>query len=278
MNRLPLPRVTPWVWRLMIANAVVLLLLMTLFPALVGSLQFDPRQAFTAPWTFVTYMFVHGGVLHLAVNMLFLFFLGSAVERRVGSRAFILYYLYCGLGGPFLALLVATLSIASPPFVGASGAILGVAVAFAMYWPDAEMLLFPIPIPIRARTLVIAMVAFDLVAEVTGWFPGVAHWAHLGGALFGFLYLRFQSYSRPVAIPRPPTRERVLVSRPDPAEMGSHGGQPARPRRRSEKDPVTAEIDRVLDKISATGMDSLTADERRFLDEVSRKKKDERSH
>ncbi len=76
MSRLPYHSMTPWVWRLIIANAVVLLLLMTLTPALTGPLAFDPRQPFAEPWTYLSYMFVHGGLWHLAVNMLLLFFWG----------------------------------------------------------------------------------------------------------------------------------------------------------------------------------------------------------
>lgn len=274
MNTWSYPRTTPWVWRLIVANAVVLLLLWTLLPSLTGELSFDPRSPFGAPWTAISYMFVHGGLLHLAFNMLLLFFLGTRVEQRMGHKVFPLYYLFCGLGGPVVASLVGLAGMASPPFVGASGAVFGVAVAFALYWPEAEILIFPLPIPLRARTFVLGLLAIDLLMALTGVASGVAHWAHLGGALFGYLYFRFQSYSHPVTPPRPVTRERVLVSKPEPVEAAVREQTP-RPRRRvKEKDPVAAEIDRVLDKISASGIDSLTSDERRFLDEVSRKKKD----
>jgi membrane associated rhomboid family serine protease len=154
MNATPYPRITPWVGRLIIANAVVMLLLLTLFtsPELVGALKFDPALAIRRPWTFLTYTFVHGGLMHLVGNMLLLFFLGSAVETRMGSRAFILYYLYCGIGAAVLALGLSGL-IPVHPFIGASGAVLGVALAYAMFWPDAELILFPLPIPLSTYSV-----------------------------------------------------------------------------------------------------------------------------
>jgi len=264
--------VTPWVWRLIVANAVVLLLLMTLTPALTNSLAFDPRQPLAQPWTYLTYMFVHGGLGHLALNMLLLFYWGTALEQRMGGRPFILFYLYCGLGGPLLSLMIAGMGVAVGPFIGASAAIMGLGVAYTVYWPDAEMLIFPLPFPIKVRYLVVGLLALDLILGVRGG-GMVAHWAHLGGAMIGYLYLRLQSYSRSAPVPHPVKRERVLVSRPEPSDAAGRPTPVQRSRRRMDKDPVTVEIDRVLDKISAQGMDSLTHDEREFLHEVSARKK-----
>ena len=156
-------RLTPWVGRLIIANAVVLLLLMTVFtsPALQESLRFAPGEALRRPWTFLTYMFVHAGLLHLLGNMLMLYIFGSAVEHRLGGRAFILYYLYCGIGAAVLSLALAGL-MPTAPIVGASGAVLGVGVAFALLWPDAELLVFPLPMPVRARTFIMGLVGLDV--------------------------------------------------------------------------------------------------------------------
>lgn len=260
-------RPTPWVWRIIAANAVVLLLLMTLFPALTPALGFYPSltAAVGRPWTFFTYMFVHAGVLHLAFNMLMLYFLGRPVEQRMGGRAFILFYLACGLGGAVLSL---GLSFLQPyPVVGASAAILGVAVAFAMSWPDAELMVFPIPIPIRARTFVMVLVGIDLAFAVLAPGDGVAHLAHLGGAMVGYLYFRIQQLSTPVPAPRPRQLQQAVM-------VQSGRREAVRPPRRRdpERDPVAAEVDRVLDKISAQGIASLTAEERKFLDEISKKK------
>jgi membrane associated rhomboid family serine protease len=275
MKSSPSYRLTPWVGRLIIANAVVLLLLMTVFTSrdAVQALQFSPPAAFTRPWTFLTYMFVHANLLHLLANMLMLFVFGTAVESRMGSRNFLTYYLFCGIGAAVFSLLLAGV-LPVGAFVGASGAVLGVAVAFAIFWPDAELIVFPIPVPIKARTLVIGLVVLDVIASRLWPNDGIAHIAHIGGALFGYLFFRVQSLSR--RSPSQPTRavERVVM-----VQSGSSDPErrtpvtPMRPRRRIDSDPVAAEVDRVLDKISEKGISSLTAAERRFLDEVAKQKK-----
>jgi len=275
MRSSPSYRITPWVGRFIIANAVVLLLMMTLFTSreVFQLLQFSPRTAFTRPWTFVSYMFVHGGLLHLLGNMLMLFVFGIAVEGRMGSRNFLLYYLFCGVGAAVFSLLLAGV-MPIGAFVGASGAVLGVAVAFAVYWPDAEIIVFPIPVPIKARTLVIGLVALDIIASQLWPNDGVAHLAHVGGALFGYLYFRVQSLSR--RSPGAPARtvERVVMVQSGSSEPDRRTPvTPMRPRRRADADPVAAEVDRVLDKISEKGISSLTAAERRFLDEVAKQKR-----
>src|SRR5690606_3918149 len=106
-------------------------------------------------------LFVHAGILHLATNMLGLYLFGTAVENRMGSRSFLLYYLYCGVGAALFSLLLSTV-IPQAPIIGASGAVFGVMVAFAMFWPEVEIFVFPIPVPIKARTLVIGLALFDL--------------------------------------------------------------------------------------------------------------------
>jgi membrane associated rhomboid family serine protease len=275
MKSSPSYRITPWVGRLIIANAVVLLLRMTLFtsPEIVETLQFSPRTAFTHAWTFLTYMFVHAGLLHLLANMLMLYVFGTAVESRMGSRNFILYYLFCGAGAAVFSLLLAGVMPVGA-FIGASGAVLGVAVAFAYFWPEAELIVFPIPFPIKARTLVIGLVVLDVIASRLWPNDGVAHLAHVGGAMFGYLFFRVQSFSR--RRPSEPARtvERVVMVQSGASEPDQRTPiTPMRPRRRVESDPIAAEVDRVLDKISEKGISSLTPAERRFLDEVAKQKK-----
>jgi membrane associated rhomboid family serine protease len=275
MKSSPSYRITPWVGRIIVANAVVLLLLMTLFtsPGLFEALQFSPRTALTRPWTFISYMFVHAGLLHLLGNMLMLFVFGTAVESRMGSRNFLLYYLFCGVGAAVFSLLLAGL-MPIGPFVGASGAVLGVAVAFAMFWPDAELIVFPIPVPIKARTLVIGLVVLDVVGSRLWPGDGIAHMAHVGGALFGYLFFRAQLLSRRSAAPPARTVERVVMVQSGSAEPERRTPvTPMRPRRGIESDPVAAEVDRVLDKISEKGISSLTPAERKFLDEVAKQKR-----
>ncbi len=278
MNFSPSNRLTPWVGRLIIANAVVLLLLMTVFtsPALQEALRFAPGEALRRPWTFVTYMFVHAGLLHLLGNMLMLFVFGPAVEHRLGGRAFLLYYLYCGIGAAVLSLALSGV-MPTAAIVGASGAVLGVGVAFALLWPDAELLVFPLPMPVKARTFILVLIGLDVIFSQLTPNDGVAHLAHIGGAAFGYLFFRLQALSRRSPHPPPRAVERVVMVQSGGAEPAQHRTPPApiRPRRRADADPVAAEVDRVLDKISQQGMNSLTAAERRFLDEVSRQKKQE---
>ncbi len=270
------PRLTPWVARLIAITAVAQLLLETVFTSqgvLLG-LAMDPSRFASQPWGAVTYLLVHGGIIHLLTNMLGLYLFGTAVEGRMGSRPFLLYYVFCGVGAALFSLLLSTVSHQAP-IIGASGAVLGVAVAFAMYWPDAEILFFPFPFPIRAKTLVIGLAVVNLVFASFGS-DGVAREAHLGGMLAGWLFFKFQTISRrrPAPLPRQQP-ERVLMAQQTASnrEQEPRASQAVRPLTpRPGADPVTAELDRVLDKISATGIESLTPEEKRFLDEVSKRK------
>ena len=274
MSLLPYPRVTPWVGRLIAANAVVLLLTQTLFtsPALQAALAFDGGHIVQRPWTLVTYFFLHGGLLHLLFNCLGLFVFGTAVESRMGGRAFVLYYMYCGVGAALFCWLLSFVRGVSP-FIGASGAVLGLAVAFAAYWPDARIMVFPIPTPIRARTLVIALVAIDVALAWLSPGDGIAHEAHVGGAIFGFLFFRLQHFSRGGLPEQQPAEHVVMVqSNGYDAPVRRRPSPAPRARPRPEPDATSAELDRVLDKISAQGLASLTPTERRFLDEMSRRK------
>jgi hypothetical protein len=205
--------------------------------------------------------------------MLMLFVFGTAVEGRMGSRNFLMYYFFCGIGAAVFSLLLAGV-IPVGPFVGASGAVLGVAVAFATFWPDAELIVFPIPVPIKARTLVIGLVVLDVIGSRLWPGDGIAHLAHVGGALFGYIFFRVQSLSRR-SPPQPAQAvERVVMVQSGSAEPDRRTPvTPMRPRRRVDSDPVAAEVDRVLDKISEKGLSSLTPAERRFLDEVAKQKK-----
>jgi len=272
------PRVTPWVGRLIAITAVAQLLLETVFTS--SSVQYallmNPAAIATRPWGVVSYLFVHDGILHLATNMLGLYLFGTAVENRMGSRSFLLYYLYCGVGAALFSLLLSFV-IPQAPIIGASGAVLGVAVAFAIFWPDVEIMVFPIPVPIRARTLVIGLAVIDLVfARFVH--DGVAHEAHLGGMLAGWIFFRLQGLAirRPTPTPRPQPERVVMVQQTATRESDPRVAPPLRQLTpRPGNDPVSAELDRVLDKISAEGIQSLTPDERRFLDEVSKRKQRE---
>lgn len=282
----PLDRITPWVGRLLVINAVVLLLQWTILTSeeLARLVQFAPALAFTRPWTFFTYMFVHGGLFHLLGNSLALFVFGPAVERRLGSAIFILFYVYCGLGGAIITLLAmfAGLPVGEIVF-GASGAVLGVAFAFSRLDPDAELMIFPLPMPIKVKHFIMLIVAFDVIGAFTG-FGKTAHAAHLGGMAFAWLFFAMQNIARPIEPPRFPSLPRRI---PVPhRDTDGEGRQAARSPMPHSTGPATAsktatdaaanetaELDRVLDKISASGLASLTAEERHFLEGVSLRRK-----
>ncbi|MGH7591268.1 MAG: rhomboid family intramembrane serine protease [Gemmatimonadales bacterium] len=276
MGTLPFPRISPWVARIVVVAAVVQVLLATVFtaPVFVDALSFVPALAFVRPWTFVTYIFVHGGLLHLLLNAIFLLVLGPSVERRMGTGKFLAYFLYCGIGA---AAFTVALNVIHPvgPFIGMSGAVMGVAIAYAILLPDRELLIFPLPVPIRAPVLVALLAGFDLLGAFF-WHDGIAHEAHLGGLLFGWLFFRLNAL---VGGPLPKHRplERVVLVSHGVSDDAVHGVPRSAPARRSRPTgsgdtAAEAELDRLLDKIGATGIESLTGVERRFLDEFSRRK------
>lgn len=145
-------------------------------------------------WQLLSYAFLHGGMLHLFFNMFGLWMFGTALEQLWGTRRFLQYYFVCVVGAGLVQLLVVSASQESGgiyPTVGASGGVLGILLAFAMIYPNRMiMLLFP-PIPMKAKYFVLIFGAFSLWAGMTGTQAGVAHFAHLGGMLFGFLMIQY---------------------------------------------------------------------------------------
>ena len=142
-------------------------------------------------WQLVSYGFLHGGLAHLFFNMFALYMFGMPIERLWGTRRFLIFYFVCMVGAGLVQLLVAHLSGEIYPTIGASGAVFGLLLAFGMMYPNARiMLLFP-PIPMRAKWFVIGYGILTLVFGVTGTMSGIAHFAHLGGMLFGFLLILY---------------------------------------------------------------------------------------
>jgi membrane associated rhomboid family serine protease len=144
-----------------------------------------------APWQLVTYAFLHGSVLHLFFNMFALYMFGGSIEQVFGSRRYLTYYLVCVISAAATQLLVATMTGGFYPTVGASGGVFGLLLAYGLYFPNNRiMLLFP-PIPMPARMFVFVYAVLELVMGVTGTQSGVAHFAHLGGMIGGFIMLRY---------------------------------------------------------------------------------------
>jgi membrane associated rhomboid family serine protease len=140
-------------------------------------------------WVPFTYMFVHGGLSHLFWNMVQLFFFGPDVERALGTRQFLRFYLFCGVAGALANLVVFALGGPSVPVIGASGAVLGVLVAFAVLDPDREVFLIPIPFPITARGIVIIFVILNLLNAFGGG-SGIAVATHFGGMIAGYTFMK----------------------------------------------------------------------------------------
>lgn len=256
-------QITPWVRRLIIANVAVFIA--TLVPGVRDYLGFQPSAALVRPWTFITYMFVHGDFWHLFFNMLGLFFFGPPVEERLGGKEFIKYYTICGLiGGAVLAFIFAPNSM----LIGASGAMYAVMLAFAVFWPDMPIYIWGI-FPVKAKWLILAFAAASVLFMITPSGGNTAHWAHVGGFAVGFAYIKFGS-----KLGGPMEKISKLTSRRHKLKVIPGQAQTLKreePRRRRAEEEVLDEVDKVLDKISTQGMASLTPEERKLLDEVSRR-------
>ena len=155
--------------------------------------MFFPTSPFFRWWQPVTHMFMHGGFWHIFLNMWCLLMFGSALERSIGSKKFVLFYFVAGLGAVAVHTLVQYLQgpILNVPTLGASGAIYGIQIGYAMLYPnDIWTLVFP-PVSLKAKWFVLIFIAIELFTGITGTADGVAHFAHLGGALFGFLLMLY---------------------------------------------------------------------------------------
>lgn len=267
---------TPWVKRLLIANAAIFLLMWISGSAgfFVEWFAFRPSRILTRPWGALTYMFLHAGFWHVFINMLMLFFFGAPLERRWGSREFIRYYLLCGLGGVVLSFVFQSSSI-----IGASAAVYGLMVAFAMTWPNAPIYIWGI-FPVKAKWLAAFLFVVSTLSAFGGGGDGIAHFAHLGGLVTGFVYLR-TDWRTPSWLRG---RGNAGSSRPG-GRFGSgttDGGRRTPPQsstgspgrwRRADEEALLDEVDAILDKISRSGMRSLTRKELELLNEVSRRRR-----
>jgi len=206
--------------------------------------------------------------MHLAVNMLVLFFFGPPLENRWGSREFTKFYVICGLGGVALSYLFLPASV-----VGASAAVYGVMLAFAMNWPDSPIYVWGI-FPVKAKWLVAFLFVVSLVSALTdSTGGGVAHFAHLGGLAAAFLYLKSdwrptKSVSGLGKKTTPARRRLAIVPR---EEREARRDEKKRGRSLEEEKALLDQVDAVLDKISAEGMSALSPEELKLLDQMSRK-------
>lgn len=183
---------------LVTANVAIFLLQMAA-PAIVvpfalwplGSARIGGSEVGFEPWQLVTYAFLHGGLLHLGFNMFALYMFGGPIEQVFGGRRYTFYYFVCVVSAAIAQLAVSAMTGTVYPAIGASGGVFGVLLAYAIYFPrNRIMLIFP-PIPMPARVFVLVYAALELFLGVTGTQEGVAHFAHLGGLVGGFLLLQY---------------------------------------------------------------------------------------
>lgn len=183
--------ISPAVRILIIANVVLFVLNLIANGALTVPLGLSPQAVFTqgALWQPITYMFLHGGLSHILFNMLALWMFGTDLERTWGTRFFAKYYLITGVGAAATSLLLSLFTdrVYYSVTVGASGAIYGLLVAYAMYFPHRTIFLIIFPLPARVFVIIAGVLAF---MNSVGGSDGVAHSAHLGGLVIGYLYLK----------------------------------------------------------------------------------------
>jgi len=290
------PRLTPGVQALIAINLAVMFVQVTAvnYADMAAWFGFSTEALPGRWWTSITYMFVHAGLWHLVANIYALYVFGPRLEHNWGYRKFVWFYLLCGLGGVAFDMLF----IRSGGLVGASAAVFGVMTAYAMQWPDDEVYLMFV-LPMRVRTLVVGMFVFNMVLGLLGTGPtdggsNVAYFAHVGGIIAAYIYVRMSSSSGmdqvrqrvanlpdadepPRAIPRNlPRRERgdevddIVAKSKAIASKRVASLSPSSRRREAKAD----ELNRVLDKISQHGLASLTSDERRVLEEMSKRLRD----
>ena len=243
---------------------------------------------------------MHGGWEHILFNMFALWMFGSAVEYRWGAKRFLFFYIFCGVGAGLLQEMAQlgrfymmaydqipqfslsdTMALAynSRDYlnllttVGASGAIYAVMLAFGMTFPNERIFIFPIPFPIKSKWFVVICVAIELISSIASSNDGVAHLAHLGGMLFGYILIRYWR-RRPYVNPRGFTGHEMFDNmRRKWSRDRSHYQR--RPKNQASRETDweynarqkanQAEIDRILDKIRKSGYESLTAEEKHRL-------------
>lgn len=191
----PYFRTPPVVKNLIIANTLIFLATWLLQATIIAN-SFFALHWFGSPlfhsYQYITYMFLHGGFGHLFFNMFALWMFGRTLEYELGSRRFIIYYLVCGVGAALIQMLVAWLTgKLNIELIGASGAVMGVLLAFGVMHPNEVLIIFPIPVPVKAKWFVIGYAALELFYGATGRAAGIAHFAHVGGMLWGYLLLLY---------------------------------------------------------------------------------------
>jgi len=234
-------------------------------------------------WQLITYQFMHGGFWHIFFNMFMLWMFGASIEEIFGSKKFLTFYLLAGISaGLFQLFITPLLGGQGAVTIGASGAIYGVMIAFALFFPDSLIFIYFL-FPVKAKYFIGFMIALEFLA-VDSASSGVAHLAHLGGAIFAFLYIMFDKnsyvslksvfkksyYYKPKSnnniFHNPFSKQNSVKSDIEDADFYEIG-------QKKEDEVTQEEIDKILDKISQTGYQNLTEKEKKILFQASKKTK-----
>jgi len=237
------------------------------------------------PWQLITYMFMHGDFTHIFFNMFALWMFGLELENLWGSKKFLIYYTICGLGAALANLLIAPFFTTVGPTIGASGSVYGILIAFGYLFPNRQIYIY-FMIPLKAKYLVILYMALEVFAVASQSETGIAHIAHLGGAVVGFIYLlitnrkrltffdnsksdstnNFYSNSTQYKPPEPQPQQKVYDAQYKDIEVKDYKNEID-----ERQKEIQERIDVVLDKLSKSGYQSLTEEEKRILFEESKK-------
>ena len=262
------------------------------------------------PWQFFTYMFMHANLQHLFFNMFAVWMFGRIMEQTMGQKRFLFYYLTCGLGagltqelvqlaeywyygfGNYEQVALGSGIVAMDEYlnrwntVGASGAVYGILLSFGMTFPEERMFIFPLPVPIKAKYFVMGYAVIELLSAMSLKGDGVAHMAHLGGMLVGFLLLLYwrsgggsrnggyRSYGRGGSDTCDGFRRwfASLFKKKEPHIDVTYGGRYGQEAAyRQQKKEQEEELNRILDKVKKSGYDGLTPEEKRRLFDITRK-------
>ncbi len=280
----------PVIKTLIIANVVVFLLMMLGGAFTIGGARLsDIITRFFAlmplgwgflPWQLVTYLFMHGGLFHLFFNMFILWMFGMELENMWGSKKFLTFYLICGVGAGLIHMFIGPIFAGVAPTIGASGAVYGVLLAFAMMFPDRLIFLYFL-FPVKAKYFVGFLIILGLFMGISGTRDGIAHFAHLGGAFVAFIYILADRGTLPVK-----QWFSGFKRKSSTGNLRYHQGgsdikdakyydikEDKSKREQMKEDPGIDQdrIDEILDKISKSGYQNLTEEEKRILFEASQK-------
>ena len=240
---------------LLIANGMVFFIQMLFYSEFISWFGLFPQEIYKKfyIWQLFSYMFLHGDFVHILLNMFILWMFGCEVERYWGFTDFLKYYFICGVGAGLFHVILHPGSLT--PVIGASGAIYGILAAFAIFFPNRRIMMFPFFITLKAKHWVLIFLAINLLFGIAGRPDGIAHFAHLGGMLVGFIYLKYGQKISNIG--------EYITSKNEERKLFSLNQK----KRKLQK--LRNDVDAILDKINEVGYENLTDDEKKTLKQAS---------